>query len=84
MFLLDEFRISFWAYEYCRVINDDPKIREFIVDSLYVYLYCSYIKDDPEVRKFINESYWAFMYCRYVNKDDERLMELAEKSGYKI
>ncbi len=77
--LLNNYRISRWAYEYCLNIKDDPKIREFIISSGWAYCYCYDIKDDSEVRKFIVDSYWAYLYCKNVNKNDERLVELAKK-----
>lgn len=43
MFLLNEFKISQWAYSYCKDIKDDPEIREFITNSYWAYHYCRYI-----------------------------------------
>ncbi len=82
--LLNEYKISEWAYLYCRDINDDPEVRKFIINSEWAYWYCYDIKDDPKIIKYITESFWAFMYCTDINKNDERLVKLAKKGGYKI
>ncbi len=48
MFLLNEFKISQWAYWYCRDIKDDPEIREFITNPYWAYMYCEYINKNDE------------------------------------
>ncbi len=81
--LLNEKRISEWAYYYCRNINDDPEVRKYITDPNWAYYYCKDVEDYPEIRKYITDSFWASMYCWNINKNDERLLKLAKKSGYK-
>ncbi len=49
--LLDENKVSEWAYRYCRFIKDDHEIRDFITNSGWAYSYCTFINNDPEIRK---------------------------------
>ncbi len=77
--LLDEYKISRWAYLYCKDIKDDPEIREYIIESEWAYYYCGNIDDNPEIRKFIIKSEFAYLYCKYINTNDERLINLSEK-----
>ncbi len=39
-FLLNEERISRWAYQYCYDINDDPEVKRLITYPYWAYLYC--------------------------------------------
>ncbi len=80
-FILDGYKISYWAYRYCKKVKNDPEIAKNITESRWVYFYCFNIKDDPEIRKNITDPYWAYLYCKNVNKDDKRLLKLAR--GYK-
>ncbi len=77
--LLNEYKISLWAYSYCRDINDDLEVKEFITVSIWAYCYCMDIKDDSEIREYITDLYWAYLYCKNVNMNDERLINLSEK-----
>ncbi len=60
--LLNEYEISFWAYLYCKKINNEPEIREFITHSHMAYWYCISVKDDPEIRKNITEKVYINLY----------------------
>ncbi len=76
--LLNEKRISYWAYSYCKNRND-PIIREYITYTDWAFYYCKNINDDPKIRKNITNPYWAFRYCKEINMNDERLIELAKE-----
>lgn len=66
-FLLNEEKLSRWAYLHCRDKKDDPEIRKFITDSYWAYKYCMNLKDDPKVRKYITEQPWLHNYKEGLN-----------------
>lgn len=79
-FLLSEWKISQWAYQYCNCKKNDSKIRECIIHSYWAYLYCRNIKDDPRIRQNITTRGDAYVYCRDISTNDKRLFKLAK--GY--
>ncbi len=56
--LLNEYKISYWAYEYCLNVKDDPEIRKFITSPIWAFYYCTLVNNDPEVRKNIKSLMW--------------------------
>ena len=62
---------SEWVYEYCRDVEDIPRVRKNITDSEWAYQYCRVVKDRPSVRKHITDSEWAYMYCRFIEDSPE-------------
>ena len=56
---LDKEEISYWAYYYCKDIEDRPEIREHITDPDWAFEYCRYIEDRPEIRHYVN--YYHFL-----------------------
>lgn len=82
-FLLNEYELSLWAFEYCYNINDDPDVRDLITDSFRAYNYCKYIKDRPEVRKNITDSCWAKKYCKHI-RDDPEVMKNLKTTNLKL
>lgn len=70
-FLLNEYEISMWAFRYCLVIQDDPKIRQLITNQYYCYLYCLQIEDISEMWNKITSSSVSFLYCLEINDRPE-------------
>lgn len=54
-FLLDEEKLSKWAYQYCLLIKDDPEIRELITDEIYIAGYEIHVKKNYSIGPFSGE-----------------------------
>lgn len=48
---LDDHNLSFWAYGYCKYVEDKYEIRQFITKSIHIYFYCKEVKLDNELSK---------------------------------
>lgn len=70
-FLLNEYELSDWAFDYCYAVDDDPEIRRIITRPIDSFKYCKYIKDDPEIVKNIVCPYVARIYCEQIRYDPE-------------
>ena len=53
MKLLNEEKMSMWAFFECKNGNNTPEMRKLITNEKWAYIYCLDIKDRLEVRKYI-------------------------------
>lgn len=53
---LNESKLSGWAYNYCRFVEDNPEVRKFIIFSTDAYNYCRLIKNRPEMKRYIKNT----------------------------
>ncbi len=56
-FILNEFRISSWAFWYCKDINNDPEIKELITDPYWAFWYCKEINENDKRLVNISKKY---------------------------
>ena len=69
--ILDERKMSKWAYYQCLSGNDIPEVRKLITDDYWIYSYCRLIKDKKEMWSKINSSEYSFWYCHDIKDRPE-------------
>jgi len=62
---------SWWAYKYCKDIEDKPEVKKYITHSNHAFWYCKDVKDRPEIRKLITTSFHAYRYCKEIQDRPE-------------
>ena len=68
-FLLDESKLSGWAYLYCRDTENNPNIKNLITRPYHAYMFCKYVEDDYDVRQYIlKSSSWKNIYFDTIKK----------------
>lgn len=80
-FLLNDEKISRWAYYYCEQIENDPLVSRLITNSFYAYRYCKRIRNDPKIRKYIMEP-WDLYH--YVNDVDDEMKQKYQKVNLEV
>lgn len=68
--LLNEWAISEWAYHYCRDVNNDSEVKNFITSETFVYYYCLRVENDFKMaRKYIESSRYIKLYIKNIYND---------------
>ena len=79
MKLLNDWKMSQWAYFECLNGNDIPEIRNLIKDDYYIFNCCLNVKDRKEMWYKITDSEWAYWYCKYI-KDRKEVRKYCTKN----